>query len=165
MIKPLFQNVVVAINGSETSIRAAEYGILLAKLYHCHLSAVYVVDTATLKQLTLNKFFVMDESAEYESSLSADGERYLTYVKQMGESKGVKVDTELRRGAVWSEVISYAEDKKAGLILLGGFNSASRPSAINHDVMSASCREIIQNARCSVLIVKESMIDQLFKIA
>ena len=55
MIKPLFQNIVILISGSEASIHAAQYGILLSKLYRCNLKAVYVVDTASLKQLTLSK--------------------------------------------------------------------------------------------------------------
>ena len=73
MIKPIFQKVLILINGSESSIHAAQYGILMAKLYRCTLKAVYVVDTATLKQLTLSKFFVAEESSEYEESLTADG--------------------------------------------------------------------------------------------
>ena len=64
MIRPLYRNVLVLINGSESSIYAAKYGILMSKLYRCNLKAIYVVDTATLKQLTLNKFFVSEESKE-----------------------------------------------------------------------------------------------------
>lgn len=165
MIKPLFRNIIVAINGSETSICAAEYGILMSKLYHCHLKAVYVIDTATLKQLTLNKYFVAEEGSEYESSLRADGARYLSYIKQLGEAKGVMVETELRSGAVWSELIDAADDYKANLILIGGFSMDKNSGLVNHDAISASSREIISNAHCSVLIVKEKMIDQLFKIA
>ncbi|MBR5867770.1 MAG: universal stress protein, partial [Spirochaetaceae bacterium] len=118
MIKPLFQNVVILINGSEASIHAAQYGILLSKLYHCNLKAVYVVDSASLKQLTMQKFFVADESRMYEDSLRADGNRYLDYVADLGKSKGVKIETELRTGAVWSEVIMAADEMKAGLILV-----------------------------------------------
>ena len=72
MIRPLYRNVLVLINGSESSIQAAKYGILMSKLYRCKLKAIYVVDTATLKQLTLNKFFVSDESKEYDSEIHAE---------------------------------------------------------------------------------------------
>ena len=87
MIRPLYRNVLVLINGSESSIQAAKYGILMSKLYRCKLKAIYVVDTATLKQLTLNKFFVSEESKEYESSLTSDGQRYLQYVEDLAKSK------------------------------------------------------------------------------
>ena len=91
MIKPIFQKVLVLINGSQASIHAAQYGMLMAKLYHCALKAVYVVDVATLKQLTLSKFFVAEESSEYESSLTADGNRYLSYVASLANAKGIKI--------------------------------------------------------------------------
>ena len=85
-----YRNIVILINGSEASIHAAQYGILLSKLYRCNLKAVYVVDTASLKQLTLSKFFVADESAMYEENLQNDGKRYLDYVAELGKAKGVK---------------------------------------------------------------------------
>lgn len=166
MIKPLFQNVVIVINGSEASIHAAQYGILLAKLYHCNLKAVYVVDSASLKQLTMQRFFVTDESRMYEEALRVDGNRYLEYVADLGKSKGVKIETELRTGAVWSEVIMAADEMKAGLILLGGYKTEMNSSSIEkHDTVSSASRDIIMNAHCSVLIVREKMVEQLYKLA
>ena len=61
MIKPLIQKVVVAINGSEQSLHAAMYAILMAKQYKCSLKAVYVVDTAALKFLSMSRFFLKNE--------------------------------------------------------------------------------------------------------
>ena len=49
----------------------------LARLYRCDMKAIYVVDTATLKELTISKFFVTEESLDYENSLTEDGKRYL----------------------------------------------------------------------------------------
>jgi len=43
---------------------------MLAMQYKCELKAVYVVDTATLKQLELSKFFVPDEVARYRGSFT-----------------------------------------------------------------------------------------------
>lgn len=165
MIKPLFQNILVAVNGSEQSIHAAMYAILMAKLYHCHVKIVYVVDTATLKQLTLSKFFVSDESASYEKNLSEDGKRYLTYVDNLAKSKSVKIETELRKGAVWSEIIAAADEYKAGLILVGGKEHSDSSGVIKHDAISLANSEIIGSAHCSVLVVREPMIEQLFKLA
>mgnify|MGYP003299173207 FL=1 len=118
MIKPLFNNILVVINGSEASIQAAQYGVLMARLYRCDMKAIYVVDTATLKELTISKFFVSEESSEYEKSLTEDGKRYLNYVENLAKAKGIKIETELRKGSVWSEVIAYADDSKSDLILL-----------------------------------------------
>jgi nucleotide-binding universal stress UspA family protein len=167
MIKPLFQNILVAINGSESSIHAVQYAILMAKSYNCAVKAVYVVDTATLRQLKLSKFFVQEESEEYEENLLQDGNRYLAYAASLGKQKGVLVETELRKGAVWAEVITAADEMKANLILLGGYvrEAFSAVGPAMRDSVSQSNQAIIANTPCSVLVVREKMIEQLFKMA
>ena len=160
MIKPIFQKVLVLINGSQASIHAAQYGMLMAKLYHCALKAVYVVDVATLKQLTLSKFFVAEESSEYESSLTADGNRYLSYVASLANAKGIKIQTELQRGGIWAETVKAADEFGANLILLGGIEKGSG----SDDMLRGSYRHIMENATCSVLCVNEKQIEQLYKL-
>ncbi len=162
MIKPLFQNILVMVNGTEASINAVKYAILMAKLYHCHIHAVFVVDTATIKQLTLNRIFIEEESREYEKSLEENGKRYLSYVEELGKAKGVKIQTELRRGAIWSEVIAAAEEKHIDTILMG---SHENDGVDQKEITSSTFRSVILNARCTVLLVKEKMIEQLYKLA
>jgi nucleotide-binding universal stress UspA family protein len=161
MIKPLFSNVVVAISGSDASVLAAKYAIVMAKAYHCRLTAVYVVDTATIRQLTLSKIFIPEESQEYQQSLEANGERYLSFVEELAHAKGVKVEREIRHGAVYTEILAAAGDKKADLIILGGWEKERS----SRDIFSHSHREIMINANCSVLFAKEPGIDLMYKHA
>ena len=161
MIKPLFSSLVVAISGSDASILAAKYAIVMAKIYHCHVSAVYVVDTATIKQLTLSRIFIQEESQEYEKSLTANGERYLTFVDELAIAKGVKIEKEIRRGAVYTEILAVANEKKADLIILGGWEKDRNP----RDIISHSHRETMVNSKCSILLVKEPEIDHIYKQA
>lgn len=167
MIKPLLQRILVAVNGSEQSIHAAMYGILLAKQLKCELKAVYVVDTATLKQLTLSKFFVAEESASYEANMTADGERYLAYVTELAKSKGVKVQTQLLKGAVWSEVLKASDEFDASVILLGGKPHSHVVTGIinKHDMASTTNAEIIGSSGRNILVVKQADMEKLFKIA
>jgi nucleotide-binding universal stress UspA family protein len=161
MMKPLFSNIIVAISGSDASILAAKYAIVMAKAFRCRLSAVYVVDTATIRQLTLSRIFIQEESQEYQKSLEANGERYLSFVEELALAKGVKVEREIRRGAVYTEILAVADEKKADLIILGGWEKDRNP----RDIFSHSHREIMINAKCSVLLVKEPGIDQIYKQA
>jgi len=159
MIKPLFTNIVVAITGSDASILAAKYAIVLAKSCRCRLSAVYVVDTATIRQLTLSKIFIQEESQDYEKSLEANGERYLSFAEELARAKGIKIEREIRRGAVYTEILAVANDKKADLIVLGGWEKDRSP----RDIISHSHREIMINAKCSVILAKEPDIDHIYK--
>jgi nucleotide-binding universal stress UspA family protein len=161
MIKPLISNILVAVSGSDASILASKYAIVLAKLYRCRLSAVYVVDTATIRQLTLSKIFIQEESQEYEKGLEANGERYLSFVEDLARAKGVKIEREMRKGAVYTEILGAAGERKADLILLGGWEKDRSA----RDIISHAHREIMVNAKCSVLLVKEPSIDLLYKQA
>lgn len=164
MIKPLFQKLIVAVNGSDRSIHAAMYAILMAKQYKCALKAIYVVDTATIRQLTLSKFFISEESADYEAGLESDGKRYLDYVAELAKQKGVKIETELRKGAIFSEIIKAADDYKASAILLGGKEHNTAFTG-KRDSISVTNGDIIANARCNVLVIREPDIEKLFKLA
>jgi len=158
-MKPLISNIVTAVTGSDASILAAKYAIVMAKLYNCRLGAVYVVDTATIKQLQLSKIFIQEESAEYERSLEANGERYLSFVEQLARDKGVKIEREIRKGAVYTEILTVADDRKADLIVLGGWEKDRSP----RDIVGHAHREIIINAKCSVIVVKSPNIEQIYK--
>ncbi|MDR2193173.1 MAG: universal stress protein [Treponema sp.] len=158
-MKPLFSNIVVAISGSNASIMAAKYAIIMAKTYRCKMSAVYVVDTATIKQLTLSKIFVQQESIEYEQSLEANGMRYLRFVEELAYSKGIKTERELRKGAVSTEILCAADEKQADIIMLGSWEKDRSA----RDIIGQSHHQIMENAKCSVLLVKEPDIDMLFK--
>jgi nucleotide-binding universal stress UspA family protein len=158
-MKSLLNDLVVAISGSDASIYAAKYAIILAKQNKCSLTAVYVIDTATLKHLMMTRIFVQEESAEYERGLEANGNRYLAFIRELAAAKGVKIDTELRRGAVYSEILSVADERDADCIILGGWESG-RPS---RDIISQAHRDVLVDSKCSVLVVKEPNVDQLYR--
>jgi len=160
-MKPFISNIITGITGSDASISAAKYAIVMAKNYHCRLTMVYVVDTATIKQLMLSKIFVQEESLEYERSLEANGERYLSFMEELANAKGVKIEKEIRKGAVYTEILTAAEERKADLIVMGGWEKDRSA----RDIIGHAHHEIMINAKCSVMVVKESNIDQIFKQA
>ena len=160
-MKPIISNIVTAVTGSDASILAAKYAIVLAKQHKCKLSAVYVVDTATIKQLTLSKIFIQEESTEYEKNLESNGERYLSFVEELAKAKGVKIEREVRRGAVYTEILATADEKKADLIVLGGWEKDRSA----RDIIGHFHREIMVNAKCSVLLVREPNVDLIYKQA
>ena len=158
-MKQLFSNIVTAVNGSDASVLAAKYSIVMAKLYSCRLNVVYVVDTATIKQLTLSKIFIQEESLEYEMSLEANGRRYLSFVEELARDKGLAIEREIRKGAVYTEILTAADERKADLIVLGGWEK----DRSSRDIIGHAHREIMINAKCPVMVVKSPGIEQLYK--
>lgn len=149
MRSPL-SKLLVVVNGSESSIGAARYAISLAKAYRSSVCAVYVVDTATIKQLAISRIFVPDESDEYEASLEGSGRRLLGYVTELAEAEGVKVDVVMRKGAIPAEVIGLAEEIEADCIVIG---ETERKTTFK-DVLLDVYMEIASNSPCPVLVVR-----------
>ena len=160
-MKQLISNILTAVTGTDASIFAAKYAIVLSKQYHCKLTAVYVVDTATIKQLTLSKIFIQEEAADYIQNLENNGRRYLAYIEELANDKGVKIEKVIKKGSIYTEILNAADEKKADLILLGGWEKDTK----TRDIIGHSHREIMANAKCSVILVKEPNIDQIYKHA
>ncbi|MCR5494143.1 MAG: universal stress protein [Treponema sp.] len=168
MSKSLLKKIIVSVNGSQSSIHAAMYGIILAKQYGFSLKVVFVVDTATIKFLFNSKFFVPEERDSYTEALRKDGNTYLAYVEKLAVSKGVKIESELREGSVCLEIIKAADEYNADLILIGGKESKGKTlpfAESNRNIVATAREEIVNFAHCPVLVIHKPEIEALFKIS
>lgn len=162
--KAFFKKIIVAVNGRQSSVQAAMYGIMMAKIYKLELKFVCVVDTATIKLIAMNHLFVSNEKIGFEEKLTEDGERYLSYVEKLAEDKGVKCEKELRKGGVFTEILKAAEEFEADLILLGGNIKESGKTGIKKSVFNEEQNSILANSGCPVMIVQKPDIEAEFKI-
>lgn len=163
MLGNFFQKILVAYNGSKSSLNAVLYGIIMAKTYKCSLKIVFVVDTASIKKLSLSKFLVADEAITLSSQLEQDGKKNLEYVQELASKKGIKIEKEVLHGEIWSEIVHSATSWKADLILLGAGEEPHSSYSI-HPTISKQDSEIIGSAHCSVLVVRDEYINQKFRL-
>ena len=164
MAKNFFKKMIVAVNGHRSSVHASMYAIMMARSYNIELKFVYVVDTATIKYLAANKFLISDERYNFEDRLKEDGERYLSYAQMLASSKGVKCETELLSGGVFTEILHAAEDYEADLIILGGNEKDETHHVGKRNMLSTDQSEILSNSKCPVMIVQKPDIEKIFKI-
>ncbi|HOX33875.1 MAG TPA: universal stress protein [Spirochaetales bacterium] len=158
-MKGLLSNLLVVVNGTDSSISAAKYALALAKALGSAVTAAYVVDTATIRQLAMSRIFIAEEGEEYERSLEDTGRRYLSYVEELAVSKRIKLETRLLKGSIAGEIAKLAEDIAADCVLLGGWE---RESSFR-DVIRDAHRELLGLAPCSVLVVNALSAESLFK--
>ena len=161
MAKSFFKKIVVAVNGKQSSIQTAMYAVMMSKIYNLEIRFVFVIDTATIKFLSINKLII---SEDLEERLEADGKRYLEYVEMLAAQKGVKCQKDLRKGGVFSEVLKSADEFGADLILLGGNMREVGKTGIKHNFLSAAENGILSNSKCPVMIVQKPNIEAEFKI-
>jgi len=158
-MKPTIKKILTAISGSESSINAAKYAILLAKQLNFELFILYVVDTSTLNDLLTSKIFIQEESSGFEFHLRANGNRYLSYVETLAQEKKVKINKILKQGNIATTILETAEEEGCDLIILGGWEM----NRSKRDLISRSHMEVLMDSKKTVMIVKESDIDNLFK--
>ncbi|MGP1437899.1 MAG: universal stress protein [Treponema sp.] len=159
MIRPLFQNILVLVRGGEGCVEAAQYATVMSKLYRSKVHALYVVDTASIKKLSLNKIFVAEESQEYERNMEETGGRYLEHIREIGASKGVEIKVELCKGSVSEEIGNYVEQHKIDAVLVGVEDGT------RNEIFERSFYSIISHLKCSVIIVKDKLIKNIYKMA
>lgn len=163
MAEGLYKKVVMAIHGSVSSMHAAMYAIMFAHSYKLQLKFVYVVDTATIKYLANNQMLIKSEEYEFTQDLHREGEGYLQYAKDLAASKGLEVETELREGTVFKEILNCANEYNADLLIIGGKEKDPKNRFAKVNVLSAQENEILSNSKCPVMIVQKNDIEERFK--
>ena len=162
MQKSFYKKILVAVNGSESSVHAAMYAIMMAATYKIELKALYVVDSATIKSLDRIKILIHDEAVQFEQDLMAEGNACLNYIRGIAGSKGLDIETELRSGKVFKEIIKCSKEYEADLIVLGGEEQKDRNYITNHNVISEHRNAILSIAECPVLVVNKPDIQAEF---
>ena len=141
------KKILIPIDGSDYSIRAAEFGISLAKLLKAEATVVYVIDTVVLDQIGIGK---VTERAVAERELQGDGERYLNYVHGLAENAGVKASSLLAKGRPFEQIIHLAKGLQMDLIVMGTFGRR----AADRILLGSVAERVIEYSACPVLVVK-----------
>ncbi len=146
-----FHDVLVYLDGSESSLTAAMYAIMLAKSTGSTLTAMYVVNTRAISELVKARVFVDVEREQYLQDLESDAERYLRHVLHLGGTKNVEVKTVKGSGTVHTEVRNYIQENHIDLLVLGGVTEVRS----RRDEMMSEGDRMLRTATCPVLVVRD----------
>lgn len=154
---------IVAVSGRENSLHAAMYAIMMSKTYGISLKFVYVVDTETIKFLSLNRLLITEEKDGFEKKLRENGENYLKYVQLLAGKKGVHAETEMRDGGVFTEILKAADEYDADLIILGGSEREKDGLTTKKRFINRDENDVLVNANRPVMIIQDPDIENQFK--
>jgi nucleotide-binding universal stress UspA family protein len=113
-VKPVFSNILVAIDGSKASEQAFALAVEEAGHYGSKLLVVYVVETGLFSSLP------SDNTVELMySALEKEGEDELAKAKTRAHGKGVSVTTHMKHGHAGNEIVTLAEQHNVDLIVVG----------------------------------------------
>ena len=137
--------ILVPIDGSDYSMRAAEYSVSIAKMLGAEIMVVYVMDDIVLKQISK-----LNERENVETELRNDGQRYIKYVLNLAEKEGIKAKSLLTKGRPYEQIVNLAKDLSMNLIVMGtyGVRGAERI------LIGSVAERVIEYSPCPVLVVK-----------
>ena len=139
------QKILIPTDGSDYSMRAAEYGISIARMLDAQVMVVYVIDEVVLDQLSK-----VTERENVERELKQDGQRYINYVLGLAAKEGVKADSILAKGRPFEQIVHLAKGLNMGLIVMGTYGRRGAERVL----IGSVAERVIEYSPCPVLVVK-----------
>lgn len=146
-IEPI-SKILVAIDGSKMSLKAAEYGIEFAKKYNSKLLVLHVIHihAAGLMYTTESAFKQFIEKSKKES------EEWFGTIREGAKKQGVKITTETveEMYSIPGAIIRRAEEENADVIIVGGTGK----SGFKQLLLGSVATDVVRYAQCPVFVIK-----------
>ena len=134
--------VLIATDGSEVSLRAAEYATRLADGLGAKLFALYVVDERLAFRAGIHY-------GEFVGRLAENGREATGRVRGLAEEAGVECEELIVFGKPDQTIVRVAEELGADSVVLG----AAGMSGLEHALIGSVSEEVLRQANRTVLVV------------
>ena len=143
----MYDTVVFPTDGERSSERACEDAVELASLHDATLHVVHVVDEATVELLSE----VGETGREnVEASLESDAEEMVEEAAEVARVEGVDVEASVRHGKPDEEIVAYAEENDADLIVMGTEERMDE----YRDLLGSATESVLRKTSRRVMVVK-----------
>ena len=153
-----YSRILVAIDGSTSSMHAIDYAISIAVKNDSQLIILYIIDFYKYTHLsssiilapTFGSEKYLEEKSEAEKLMNKIKENFKLKINDNTKSK--KLKTEIVEGAksVATTIMEYAESENVDLIIVGSRGRTSFKKLLLGSVSS----NVIKNAHCAVIVVR-----------
>lgn len=139
----------VAIDGSEHSLKAAEYALEVARSFGAQLYAITV--TSVPESYHLKQEDVLKKSGEMADSMN-DAKMWLEKFNHTAKLDNIELKTELINShrPIDYVILEYAEEKKIDLIVVG----TRGRSGFKKLLLGSIASSVVTYAHCPVMVVK-----------
>jgi nucleotide-binding universal stress UspA family protein len=153
-----YSRILVAIDGSTSSIHAIDYAISIALKNNSQLFILYVIDAYEYSRLsssiilapTFGSEKYLEEKNEAEKLMNKIKEKLKLKIKDNTKFKEPK--TEIVEGikSVATTIMEYAESENIDLIIIGSRGRTSFKKLLLGSISS----NVMKNAHCAVLVIR-----------
>ena len=139
--------IVVPTDFGEQSVIALRQSYNLTKLTRSSLYLLYVIDEDFLNPLQ----GLMSGKNDYEDHLRAGIQKKLDdLADSVRKEAGIKVQTGIRTGKIYHEIVEAAREVKASLILMGTMGAVG----IKKKILGSNASRVVREAECPVITIK-----------
>jgi nucleotide-binding universal stress UspA family protein len=139
-----FKKIVLAVDGSNASKKAAKKAFSLAKDTDIDVTAIHVVHVPAMAVPSPHTAYMGDIAG----SMKKQGQSILDDIVKMGSDKGIKVDKKLVEGIPDDEIIKSAN--KNDLIVMG----SKGHSTIGRILVGSVSEKVLHHSDATVMIVR-----------
>ena len=148
------KKILVAVDGSKTSLDAAEHAVCQAEKHHSELTALYVVSSdVRYGYLEDDQRITLTGPLKEIVTMAVErGEKLLNEVKHKASKTNMEVKTDVIIGytSVAKSIVEYAEEHNMDLIVIG----TRGMTGIKKMLLGSTATGVVTYAHCPVLIVK-----------
>ena len=151
-----YGTIVVATDGSPSSLDGGRHAIALAKMSGARLRVINVVDASVAIQLyntpgIATQYYNTDPSAILED-YQGEGERLIAEIVQLGKNAGIKdVSGDVVIGSPRQTIVDWSKEQGADMIVVGSHGS----SRLTYILVGSVAEHLVRYAHCPVLVVRK----------
>lgn len=150
--KPEIKRILIAIDKSGYKEKIIAYAITLSKSLGASVTAIHVLDKASLGVIrNMIGYYRGGRAEEYEKAVKKQAEEFLNKTKVILEKEGVNTTIAVViKSSAAEGIIDYAKDNDIDLILIGtkGITGGAR------FLMGGIANSVIGHAHCPVLAIR-----------
>jgi nucleotide-binding universal stress UspA family protein len=148
----VFTNILVALDGSEASLRALIRAVDEAKVWNAKVQATYVVETTLFSLLSTENAYETGNTVEIMYRiLEKEGEAVLEKAKKYCADQGIAIITHLKQGHAGIEIISLAEQEKSDLIVVGSHGKSN----IDRLLIGSVSSFVVTHSKITTMVVRK----------
>lgn len=152
-----YKKIVVAVDVNDASSTLMERSIELAVTEGAELAVFHCLRQSTVAELEdrIGSFTEMDQTSSHRKRLGrkdaqvAHAEAWLQGLCILAKGKGIKTRTHVAVGRPGEDIVEFAEDWGADLIVLGRTNRGTLADLL----LGSASNHVVHHAQCSVLLV------------
>ncbi|MHA1231297.1 MAG: universal stress protein [Candidatus Helarchaeota archaeon] len=143
----IFDNILILTDGSEYSLKLAEYGIKLAIMNDARLSCLYVVDMDNISKICIKQNISTDQ---IEEKFEKQGEKAITSIRKIAEKYNMEINTFIKKGKIVDEILKFIIQNKIDLVCI---THRIRKGSESFRLISIA-NQIIEFANCPVFVLQ-----------